>query len=125
MTDLHRFHNALRIMLNLDLADLEARGIRMTPREWSAFQADPFRFFIRADDPKAELLWRLIESRQPKAAPRLFGCYPANEVADLLDLLAKSADRGHAKSYAEIASLSRRGRDAIRHLLGQEVPNDE
>lgn len=45
--------------------------------------------------------------------------YPAHEVADLCDMLARSADTMTANSYTEIASIARRGSSAIRHLIGE------
>lgn len=54
------FHNALRILLNLDRDDLPF----LDGRAWQRFRTDPFRFFIRADDPTADRLWAAIEARQ-------------------------------------------------------------
>ena len=51
---------------------------------------------------------------------RTFGGHTAEEVADLCDMLAVSADR-MTNSYSETASIARRARDAIRFLLGMEV----
>ena len=64
---LAEFHNALRILLNLDFRDLVEAGI-LQPHDdanWERFQRDPFRYFIRAGDVTAERLWGLIESGQP------------------------------------------------------------
>lgn len=65
------FHNALRILLNLDRHDLVEHGVMGAdePDAWWAFGQDPYRWFIRADDATAEKLWRLIEARQPDKAP--------------------------------------------------------
>lgn len=56
----------------------------------------------------------------PKAliaeARETFGGHTAQEVAELLDALAASADRCEANSYSEIASISLRGSAAIRRL---------
>ncbi len=60
------FHNALRILLNIDRCELEVAGI-IKPGDhnaWGAFHRDPFRWFIRADDSQAPKLWALIERRQ-------------------------------------------------------------
>jgi hypothetical protein len=62
--DLRRFHNSLRILRNIDQHETG-----FTAGQWFAFNADPYGFFIRADDETAEKLWRLIEARQPKARP--------------------------------------------------------
>lgn len=68
---LAEFHNALRILLNLDFRDLVQAGI-LQPHDdarWEQFQHDPFRYFIRAGDATAERLWGLIASRQPCKRP--------------------------------------------------------
>ena len=51
-----RFHNALRILLNLDRSDLEAAGVIAAAdhNAWGTFHRDPFRFFIWADDATAD-----------------------------------------------------------------------
>jgi hypothetical protein len=54
------FHNALRIMLNLEREEL---GLDVFA--WETFQRDPYRWFIRASDADAERIWVLIEARQP------------------------------------------------------------
>lgn len=72
---LREFHNALRILTSIDRWELEEIGVVKTTgaiikrhEQWEAFQRDPYRFFIRADNETAEKLWRLIEARQPKPA---------------------------------------------------------
>ena len=64
--NLPEFHNALRILLNLDCHELESAGILPTTdaAAWERYQRDPFRFFIRADDATADRLWELIGTRQ-------------------------------------------------------------
>jgi len=59
------FHNGLRIMLAIDMHELEAAGIiRQGDRgAWAEFHRDPFRWFIRADDVSAGKLWAIIERR--------------------------------------------------------------
>ncbi|MBI1182614.1 MAG: hypothetical protein GC201_18905 [Alphaproteobacteria bacterium] len=68
MTDFGRFHNALRIMINLDRHELVAAGILKhgDHNAWGTFHRDPYRWFIRAPDAQARKLWGLIESRQPE-----------------------------------------------------------
>lgn len=56
-----RFHNALRILLNLEREDTG-----LSSQEWYKFQADPFRYFILADDDVSDRLWRAIEAKQPR-----------------------------------------------------------
>ena len=62
-----RFHNALRILLNVDCHELIEAGVLKAEEEvaWTRFRSDPFRFFIRADEATAGRLWNLIERRQP------------------------------------------------------------
>lgn len=66
---LRAFHNALRILLNIDRDELEAAGVipRGDHNAWGDFRQNPWRFFIRAPDPAAEKLWAMIEARQPAA----------------------------------------------------------
>ncbi|WP_276200247.1 hypothetical protein [Chelatococcus sp. XZ-Ab1] len=59
------FHNRLRVLLNIERADLVDAGvIRPTDHNaWGTFHRDPFRFFIRADDATALKLWAIVERR--------------------------------------------------------------
>ncbi|TXH51334.1 MAG: hypothetical protein E6Q97_18745 [Desulfurellales bacterium] len=68
---LRRFHNAMRILLNLDRDEIETEGVinmldAAADAKWERFRTDPFRFFIACDDATAEKLWAMIEKRQPK-----------------------------------------------------------
>ena len=126
MTDLHRFINALRILANINRHELTDAGLKVDDTHWLRFTNDLPTWFRKASDADARKVWEIVESRQPPARePRSFGGYPAPEVADLLDALAKAADRDDARNNTQTADIARRGRDAIRYLLGQEVPNDE
>ena len=69
------FHNALRIMLNLDRHDLKVAGV--LDENWGttdasdriqlhAFYDDPVREVLRMPDANFDRLFALIESRQPK-----------------------------------------------------------
>lgn len=60
------FHNALRILLNIDRDELEAAKILPVGdhNAWGAFKRDPFRWFIRSSDDQAHRLWEIIERRQ-------------------------------------------------------------
>ena len=64
------FHNALRILLNLDFRDLVQAGVFAAHDDagWEPFQRDPFRYFIRTDDATAARIWDLIQTRQPRRA---------------------------------------------------------
>lgn len=66
-TEFRRFHNALRILANLDADELIAGGVIDEPTGFRRFEDDPYRWFIRADDARAAALWALIQSRQPEA----------------------------------------------------------
>ena len=66
--ELRQFHNALRILLNIDRWELEEAGyiktdVEKRSRKWEAFRSDPFRAFIQASDEDAEILWAIIERR--------------------------------------------------------------
>lgn len=74
---LTRFHNALRILHNLDLADMVEADVLPKYSDgnfnsagvigmFTEFRRDPTGWFIRATDHQQERLWALIESRQPK-----------------------------------------------------------
>lgn len=59
------FHHGLRILVNIDRDQLVNAGL-IKPHDhnaWGEFRRDPFRWFIRADDERAEKLWTLIERR--------------------------------------------------------------
>lgn len=65
MTDftLPRFHNALRIMLNIDHDKIVGAGIEMDDAEWKTFQASPWKWFIRQDATTANKFWQLMIER--------------------------------------------------------------
>jgi hypothetical protein len=71
------FHNALRIMLNIDRDELVKAGVVpdivahpekhfVADEAWRQFNDSPYRFFIRIPTGQAQALWKLIESRQPQ-----------------------------------------------------------
>jgi hypothetical protein len=63
-----RFHNRLRILMGIDRHELvEAGAIKAEDgRSWDRFATDPYRFFIRADDPTATAIWSIVEAREAK-----------------------------------------------------------
>lgn len=63
---LREFHNALRILGNIERDELLSAGVTLTDLQWSVFQTDPFRWLIKASDEDAPKVWALIEARQPK-----------------------------------------------------------
>jgi hypothetical protein len=60
------FHNKLRIMLGIDAHEFALAGLTM--EQWRRFDADPYRFFIRADDRTAAAIWSIIQARSSKRA---------------------------------------------------------
>lgn len=62
---LREFHNGIRVLYSIDRHELVAAGVMTSTAaaEWNAFQADPVRWFIRADDATAERLWSIIVKR--------------------------------------------------------------
>ena len=68
---LRRFHNGLRLLMNIDMAEfIEAVfgkdygefGEHETA-EWKAFRANPHRWFIAADDDQATKIWNHMQTR--------------------------------------------------------------
>ncbi len=61
------FHNALRVLLNIDADALEKAGVIGDPMNpsftWEGFLQEPFRFFIYAPDSVANKLWALMQER--------------------------------------------------------------
>ena len=64
--DAARFHNRLRILLNIEPHEFAAAGL--TPNQWHSFDYDPFRFFIRASDATAAAIWSIVEKREARGA---------------------------------------------------------
>ena len=62
---LREFHNGLRILLNIDMHELEEAGViaKDDMQDWYKFRRDPFRWLITAPDEAAERLWALMEKR--------------------------------------------------------------
>jgi len=62
---LREFHNALRVLRSIDRHELVDFGVLAADDDakWAAFQADPYRWFIRADDATAQSLWTIIVRR--------------------------------------------------------------
>jgi hypothetical protein len=60
--EFHSFHNRLRKLLNIDQLVLVDAGVMAAndTEQWLAFQRDPWRWFIRADDARAALVWRIM-----------------------------------------------------------------
>ncbi|MCX5495767.1 hypothetical protein OSH11_13720 [Kaistia dalseonensis] len=64
---MHEFHNALRILLSIDMHELVSVGV-ISPDDhtaWAEFRNDPFRYFIRSGDERCRKIWLLVEQRMP------------------------------------------------------------
>lgn len=71
--DAARFHNRLRILLNIEEHELLAVGAGVDPDTnlirtdfFEQFLADPFHTFIRTDDATAAAIWSIVEARETK-----------------------------------------------------------
>jgi hypothetical protein len=71
--DAARFHNRLRILLNIEEHELITVGAGVDPITFRVradfmeqFMANPFRTFIRADDATAAAIWSIVEAREAK-----------------------------------------------------------
>ena len=62
---LREFHNALRLLLNIDMFELEEAGViaKDDMRAWYEFRDNPWRWFITAPAQTAAKLWALMEKR--------------------------------------------------------------
>ena len=59
------FHNALRIMMNIDRDEMERAKLidKGDHNQWGTFRKDPFRWFLRMPDNKALIFWDLLKKR--------------------------------------------------------------
>ena len=57
------FHNRLRILMGIDLGELEEVGLHLTREAWETFRDHPWRAFIRMNDDDAAKVWAVIERR--------------------------------------------------------------
>lgn len=71
--DAARFHNRLRILINIEEHELLAVGAGVDPDTnlirtdfFDRFLADPFHTFIRADAATAAAIWSIVEAREAK-----------------------------------------------------------
>ena len=58
-----QFHNALRVMKNINRSDLEANRVQLTDKEWEHFRSNPYDWFIKAEHEDAVCVWKIIEGR--------------------------------------------------------------
>lgn len=81
------FHNALRILSSIDAHELRELDTEIwTDAEWIKFRDDPWRYFIKADDECAVMIWSVITKRAGK--PQREGVTP-----EFMDASARSAIR--------------------------------
>lgn len=61
------FHNGLRVLSSIDFHELAEAGAITDDldgeAEWQQFRANPWRYFIAADDSRAEAIWAIIQRR--------------------------------------------------------------
>lgn len=80
MMRIEEFHNALRVLLNIDFHDFEktfdAAELALHEDgyaigEWKSFQENPYRYFIRCDDSQAAAIFAIITERTAMTRKRL------------------------------------------------------
>jgi hypothetical protein len=65
------FHNALRIMRNIDMHELVEAGVfrAANVEGYRAFAADPYGWFLRASDGAAMRVFQIVDARnKPRTA---------------------------------------------------------
>ena len=75
----NQFHNALRVLLNIDadeflaachpdvpVVDIDNPAHYAVYQDWCAFSNNPYMWFIRASDADAKAIWAIIEKRNEK-----------------------------------------------------------
>lgn len=68
---LQDFANRLRILLSIDLDELQQVGLMFNAKpdnpgawaQWRRFRADPFRYLISCGDDDAAKIWSIVERR--------------------------------------------------------------
>ena len=60
------FHNALRILLNIDQDALVNIGVleHGDHNAWGEFRRNPYRWFIRVPDGVSKKVWEIIKKRE-------------------------------------------------------------
>jgi hypothetical protein len=76
LMELREFHNALRVLMNIDADEFYAavypgKGRYILPThnqrdDWGKFGSNPHLWFIRANDADAKVIWAIIEERNSK-----------------------------------------------------------
>jgi hypothetical protein len=121
------FHNALRILLNIDgdqfaKAVIEAQAnipatMRDDPeRMWPAFRENPWRWMIKAPTPQAKAIWALVEARQPASkVGRTTGQIQSAELLTAAEHALRSYQHGNASP-----DLAEEVADAIAKARGAQ-----
>lgn len=60
------FHNRLRILASIDLAEFRAAGLHSFA--WGLLVKDPRDFFVRTDTETARKVWSIIRARESRSA---------------------------------------------------------
>ncbi len=63
------FLNALRILRSIDRYEFIDAGLKLNDKDWMDFRDGPYRWLCLANGEDAELVWQIVESRQPKEEP--------------------------------------------------------
>jgi hypothetical protein len=77
------FHMALTTLMVLDMQELVDAGA-IADRDyaaWDAFQADPARWFLKADDDVAAAIWKAVWRR--RALDVMVGAAPESKVVSI------------------------------------------
>lgn len=107
---LREFHNALRILRSIDGHELPD----LHPQQVEAFIADPYAYFIRAEDAVAERIWAAVQKRQPEGFK-----VPPTTVADVCRALETAVSiAGEAQREWDAAPSGMRAGKILIALAG-------
>jgi hypothetical protein len=67
-SEFRRFHNGLRILMNIDARDFPGPA-----DEWPRFRKEPWLYFITCEEPVARSLWAIIQRRHPQVTETVVG----------------------------------------------------
>lgn len=67
------FLNALRILRSIDRGELADAGLELDDGEWRDFRERPYWWICIANEQQAEILWRVVLRRQPRAKEAVNG----------------------------------------------------
>ena len=65
---LEEFNQGLRSLISLDFDELVADGAfaEWQSDAWQDFRRDPFRTFLHADEETVDIIWDMVQARQPQ-----------------------------------------------------------